>query len=296
MSKTPWKFSPEEEYRRCPEIKKSEVAMIQDWLAKQPHLPEISENHIIVYLRACKFSLEKTKEAIDLNFTIRTRYPDFFSARRLDKIPLTVKNLEVMASPEKDKNGNVVVFFRLKPMELSEWSFADFTKLSFMSQDACNWELGSAPGYVFVHDIKNLTFGQIINSPISLIAASLKYSQEASACSIRGIHILNGGTIFEKLFTVIKPFLNQEVIDVMKVHPNYNDMVAMVGAQAVPKEYGGTGPSVSEGYERMIELIKKYQESLVEEESQRVDEKKRPEGSKAGDFGIQGSFRKIEVD
>ncbi|KAF6211103.1 hypothetical protein GE061_014217 [Apolygus lucorum] len=292
----PWKLSAEGEYARCSEVKKSEVNMIQDWLSKQPHLPAMSENHIIVYLRACKFSLEKTKEAIDLNFTIRTRYSDFFGNRRLDSMRKTVKHLDMSLMSERDKNGNVVVCYRLKPMDLSDWSYAEFTKLSMMSQDVCNWELGSAPGYVFVHDIKNLTFSQIIQSPISLIAASLKYSQEASACSIRGIHIMNGGSIFEKLFTVIKPFLNQEVIDVMKVHSNYEDLVTAIGAQAVPKDYGGNGKSIQEGHDEMIKLIEKYQDDLIEEEKHRVDEKKRPEGNKAGDFGIQGSFRKIEVD
>uniref|UniRef100_A0A0A9XH45 Alpha-tocopherol transfer protein n=2 Tax=Lygus hesperus TaxID=30085 RepID=A0A0A9XH45_LYGHE len=292
----PWKLTAEEEYARCPEVKKTEVNMIQDWLAKQPHLPTMSENHIIVYLRACKFSLEKTKEAIDLNFTIRTRYPDFFSDRRLETMTKTVKNLDMSLMSERDKDGNVVICYRLKPMDLSEWSYADFTKLSMMSQDVCNWELGSAPGYVFVHDIKNLTFSQIIQSPISLIAASLRYSQEASACSIRGIHIVNGGTIFEKLFTVIKPFLNQEVIDVMKVHSNYEDLVSAIGAQAVPKDYGGNAQSIKEGHDKMIKLIEKYQDALLEEENYRADEKKRPEGNKTGDFGIQGSFRKIEVD
>lgn len=38
----PWKLSAEEEYKRCPEVKRSEVAMIQEWLTKQPHLPPIS--------------------------------------------------------------------------------------------------------------------------------------------------------------------------------------------------------------------------------------------------------------
>lgn len=33
----------------------------------------------------------------------------------------------------------------------------------------------------------------------------------------------------------------------MKVHSNYDDLIAAVGAQAVPKDYGGSGPSVAEG-------------------------------------------------
>lgn len=38
-----------------------------------------------MFLRACDYSLERTKETIDLNYTTRTKLPDFFSERDLER-------------------------------------------------------------------------------------------------------------------------------------------------------------------------------------------------------------------
>lgn len=45
--------------------------------------------------------------------------------------------------------------------------------------------------------------------------------QEASTCHIRGIHFINGGTVFEKLLAVIKPFLNADVMKMVSTNFNY---------------------------------------------------------------------------
>jgi hypothetical protein len=40
---------------------------------------------IITFLRGCKFSLERTKEKLDMYYTLRTALPEFFSNRDLRK-------------------------------------------------------------------------------------------------------------------------------------------------------------------------------------------------------------------
>lgn len=73
--------SVEEEYRKYPQLQKSEVEKFVEWSKQQKHLPDITEFWACCFLHACKFSLEVAKQTYDLHCTTRTVCPDFFSSR-----------------------------------------------------------------------------------------------------------------------------------------------------------------------------------------------------------------------
>jgi hypothetical protein len=57
----------------------NDVKIIKHWIKSQPHLPEIMEEvKIRNFLNLNKFSIEKTKQTIDMYYTIRSMIPDFF--------------------------------------------------------------------------------------------------------------------------------------------------------------------------------------------------------------------------
>ncbi|CAH1953525.1 unnamed protein product [Acanthoscelides obtectus] len=60
-------------------------------MATQPHLPEISDEYIILFLHACYYSQDKTKSAIENYFSIRSSNPAIFSDR--DAYSARVQNL-----------------------------------------------------------------------------------------------------------------------------------------------------------------------------------------------------------
>lgn len=52
----------------------------KEWIAKQPHLkPRTDDQFLISFLRGCKYSLEKAKIKIDKYYTLKTKYPDFYT-------------------------------------------------------------------------------------------------------------------------------------------------------------------------------------------------------------------------
>jgi len=68
-----------------PERREADVQAIRDWLKKQPHIiAEPSDQLIISFLRGCKFSLERTKEKLDMYYTMKTIVPEFFKNRDLN--------------------------------------------------------------------------------------------------------------------------------------------------------------------------------------------------------------------
>lgn len=71
----------EEECKRNPELKLSDLQILKDWMEKQPHLPQIEMLYLIVFLHSNYYRIEPTKKTIDNFFTIRTFLPEVFFNR-----------------------------------------------------------------------------------------------------------------------------------------------------------------------------------------------------------------------
>jgi len=71
----------EEECKRNPELKMSDLQMLKDWMDKQPHLPRIEMSYFVLFLHSNYYRIEPTKKTIDNFFTIRTFLPEVFSNR-----------------------------------------------------------------------------------------------------------------------------------------------------------------------------------------------------------------------
>lgn len=83
------RISYEEEKRKNPELKDSDVQILKDWCTKQPHLPKISDSEYALFLHSNYYRMEPTKNTIEAYYTARTHLPEFFS----DRNPLGTKSL-----------------------------------------------------------------------------------------------------------------------------------------------------------------------------------------------------------
>lgn len=64
-------------YGKYPDLKREYVQQINEWIARQPHLPKISDLEIACFLRATNCSVEAAKCRIDNFYTCRTRISVF---------------------------------------------------------------------------------------------------------------------------------------------------------------------------------------------------------------------------
>jgi hypothetical protein len=74
-------ISIEEECKRNPKLKISDLQMLKDWMEKQPHLPKIEMLYLVMFLHSNYYRLEPTKQTIDNFFTARTHTPEVFFHR-----------------------------------------------------------------------------------------------------------------------------------------------------------------------------------------------------------------------
>lgn len=84
----------------------------------------------------------------------------------------------------------------------------------------------------------------------------------------------------------------------MFLHSNKTDMLKDIPLKYLPREYGGENSSIEEILDVWEKKLDEYREYFKNNEQYGVDEMLRP--GKAIDFdsmfGLEGSFRKLDVD
>lgn len=73
-------------YHDNPDLKKEDVEILEKWINKQPHLPEVTELQLITFLHSCYYRIEATKVTIDNFFTLRTLTPELFYLPTVEEI------------------------------------------------------------------------------------------------------------------------------------------------------------------------------------------------------------------
>lgn len=64
------------------------LAALREWVADSPHLKARTDDQFLVsFLRGCKYCLEKTKQKLDMHYTLRTHIPELM----LDRDPFDLK-------------------------------------------------------------------------------------------------------------------------------------------------------------------------------------------------------------
>lgn len=68
----------EEECKRNPDLKRSDIKLVKEWLGEQDGLPEITDLEIILFLHSNFYDVDATKLNIKTYFECRSDYSEFF--------------------------------------------------------------------------------------------------------------------------------------------------------------------------------------------------------------------------
>lgn len=75
----------QKELGEVPDRIDEDIAMLREWISKQPHLKARTDDQLLVaFLRGCKYSLEKAKQKIDSFYAMRNAVPELYKNRFVD--------------------------------------------------------------------------------------------------------------------------------------------------------------------------------------------------------------------
>ncbi|XP_047041970.1 alpha-tocopherol transfer protein-like [Helicoverpa zea] len=292
------------ELNETPKKLEDGINHLKDWINKQPHLRARTDDQwLAAFLRGCKHSLERAKEKLDLYYSLRTLSPDLFAFRpntpRFKELVETGAGLVLpkLASP---LDPRVVIVKpslydpnRFTPIEF--FSFAHILQqIKYLEDDAF-----MVNGMINVIDLEGITMAHFLQLTPSVLKKLVIAGQDASPLRLKSLHIINSIPAFEKVFNMVVKLLNEK--HQKKVHMYSKDFTVLqkyVPLEILPEEYGGQGGSREKIIDFWLKKIDSYSDWFDEDLKFGTDESKRPGKPKSAEqmFGVEGSFRKLDVD
>lgn len=291
----------EEEMKKNPELKKSDLDMLRNWHKKQPHLPPMSDSELILFLHSNYYRIEPTKSTIDTYFTVKTHVPEIFSKRD----PFDSKELrEIMKVvccvplPSTTQEGYKVMYVKLIDFDPSHYVFVDAGKILFMVMELWLWTTGASPGHIIIIDMEGTVFGHLARLSPMVMKKFLYYLQEAIPLRLKGIHYMNAVPFVDMFLNLAKPFMKKELMEMLFFHSDLTSLGKKIPVDILPNEQGGKAGSYKDLWAAQIKQVEEHRAWFQQEETRKVNEAIRPGKAKnATDiFGVEGSFKKLDID
>ncbi|XP_076242795.1 alpha-tocopherol transfer protein-like [Calliopsis andreniformis] len=302
MLPLPFPFSLEEELKKNPQIKMSDIELLREWCEKQQHLPKPTDLELILFLHSNYYSIEAAKNTMENFYTIRSHIPEIFSNRD----PLGSKEVRqamnvVFATSLKEptKKGYKVLFGKLIDPDPSHYSFEDASKYFFMVSEMVGLKTGTCDGYVFISDAAEVTLGHASRISPMALKKVVMYVQEAIPVRLKELHFINTPPVMDVVLNMMKPFMKKELWSMIHLHSSLKTLEEFISLDILPDEIGGKAGPISKLHEEQVKEIESKREWFIEEEKLcRVNESLRIGKSRSANelFGVEGSFKKLEID
>ncbi|KAL3271231.1 hypothetical protein HHI36_021725 [Cryptolaemus montrouzieri] len=288
------------EYQKDSKLKKEDIDSLRVWAEKQPHLPKISELQYILFLQSCYYSNEQAKSAIENYFTVRSMCKDIFANGnpKDHALQMAIDVGLVHILPKLTPRNHKVVFMRLMETSPDRYIYLDQVRMFDMIITLAMHMDGTNEGMDMVFDMDGSVFGHLLKFNPSVAKKYLYYLQEGLPIRLRSIHIINAQSWIDKMLGLIKPLMKKELYDMINIHTTMDTFYKIVPQEMLPKEYGGSEDSTEVLLEKGRSTLEKNEEFFKMQEKQVTDESKRVEKAKDYNkiFGLEGTFKKLEVD
>lgn len=312
----------EKELNEVPSRLAEDVQALKDWIAKQPHLRARTDDQFLVnFLRGSKHSLERAKEKLDLCYTMRTSMPEMFTTED----PLSPRNMELISMGNMlplpktaTPDGPRIIMMRFSA-DPSTYTMEEMMRVQSFIQAIMMYEDDHmmVAGQVGFIDLKGASVGHFTQFTPSLMKKFAVMTQDGSPVRMKGFNYINVPSFFESVFGFFKSFLNEKMkkrvsdeivfykeirfylyLLQLIIHSDVESLYKEIPKEMLPVEYGGNNGTIDDLVKYWQNKIVEYRDYLLEEAQFGTDESKRQKPLKQHDalFGVEGSFRKLDVD
>ncbi|KAF5291258.1 hypothetical protein FQR65_LT11436 [Abscondita terminalis] len=264
----------------------------------------LDDESLINFVKGCKWSIQRTKEKIDCFYSTRTLFPEYFNNRD----PFNSQTQKVLKAglfyplPNKSRSDKSKICYVAFPA-LQDVTLAECVKVFFMTLDVLlnEDENFAEDGLQIIADYKNITLKMLGEFTPRVVKSYLLCLQAAYPARFRGYIGINIPNALEKVLNVIlNSFINEKTrskitllgtISPGKLHKTMDKSM-------LPEELGGLNGSLPVIKEELKTKMESYKDWFLEDAKYCSNERLRINKLKYKDeeFGVDGSFRKLNVD
>lgn len=289
---------------------KEDIAALKAWISKNPHLHNnirTDEAYLTMFLRGCKFSLEKTKAKIDLHHSIKSALPECYDNWNPfeEKAQDLLKAGAFLPLRGYDKKGRFVLLIRIGAINPAKITFGDVMRISSMVTSVATKDDAQSEicGLAMISDHEGSTLqhaGMFMSLP--MLKKSMA-NMEGHPFRPKAMHLLNILPVMKTVIDIWNGMQKDKMKERTHVHDRGDNSKLHVdlGKDILPKEYGGTNGTVQELTDYWKTEVESSNDWLQEQTKFKTDEALRPGKPKLhadifGGGGIEGSFRKLDFD
>lgn len=118
----------------------------------------------------------------------------------------------------KTKEEYSMIVAHLIDTDPSHFYINELFTAALMIYDEILWTHGSKSGCVVVIDTMGIKIGHIRHLNLTLIKKFISYVQDALPIRLKGIHIMNTSLVIKMLWNIVKPFVNDSLINLVKLN------------------------------------------------------------------------------
>ncbi|CAH1985864.1 unnamed protein product [Acanthoscelides obtectus] len=280
---------------------KSLENVLFQWIDSQPHMSNDYDKNVIRYfLRGCKHDMEKAKKHLECHFAARSLYPELFGDRSVSSEE-TLKALEMAYLAPLSKlreNGNRVSVFKFNEPDAANIDMNAILKTFFMIYDIVFNCPHPVVAEEIIFDYSGCTPGHLMKF-LACSTKLIKILRKAYAIRLTSLHLVNAPSTIDRAMTVVKPMLHPKIRERIVLHQSNENLHDHFG-DILPSNYGGKSISLEETLAKYKKLLKENSKWLEDTDYMKMN------GSIPKDcqdnlyfkesFGVEGSFRKLELD
>ncbi|KAI9559252.1 hypothetical protein GHT06_016041 [Daphnia sinensis] len=295
----------EKELSEDEHLRTQSVLALREWVKKQPHLQAmpLDAKFLLKYLRGCKYSMEKAKKKLELTLTLRSALPEFFS----DWDPLLPENQEILSLggslplPGYDHLGRKVLLARPGAHDPAKFKFEHIQRVGFMVSEVLGDEDEQLfiTGMVVLIDLSDFGMNHFTSMPLPVIKKLMPCFEDAAPIRPKSMNYIHTPSIFNLIHNLINTMMKEKMQKRLRIHgDDMESLYKEIPKSILPKDYGGDNMSVAELTTYWKKKCEDRRDFLIAQSKVKSDESRRPGRPKTADelFGIEGSFRKLNVD
>ncbi|KAH8384886.1 hypothetical protein KR093_011392, partial [Drosophila rubida] len=281
----------------------ADLQALRDWIAKQPHLKcRQDDQFLVAFLRGCKFSLEKAKSKLDSFFTIKTMMPELFANRQMDErnIALCRTGTYVRLPKPFGAAGPRIQLTNYSNFDPKVFKLIDLFRYQtlLMERQIREDDNCVVSGYIEILDLGSMSLSFLAQIDLPLVKKMGVFGEKAAPSRVKGIHFINCPKEAAALLNLAKSLMPAKLQSRFYVYKNLEKLNEVIPREYLPEEYGGSNGRIADIIINMEKELLEYNEYLKEDNQYGVNEQLRPGKRLNADtvFGIEGSFRKLDID